>query len=209
MSQQSSQTDDQSGRLERLLLDQGLRLEDDGVVRWKTDTSGHPRQWPQARKLYDTTVIIILEGFMTLFSNVGTSCAEYAQEHFGISRVSAIAAFTTTYLLGQAFGGLMLAPFTETFGRKRSYIVAAFFYCVSCIILAAPNSLPAVIVGRIMSGVASSMGSTVAAGSLEDIWDEFGRIWSIWIWCTAAVVPLGLAPLIGTYISTSSLGWYG
>lgn len=145
---------------------------------------------------------------MTFFSNVGTSCADYAREDFRISRVSAIAAFTTTYLLGQACGGLVLAPFTETFGRKRSYIVAAFVYCVSCIIVAAPGSLPAVIVGRVISGTASSMGSTVAAGSLEDIWDEFGRVWSIWAWCATAVVPLGLGPIFGTYISTSSLGWY-
>lgn len=42
----------------------GLHIEDDGLVRWKTGSNGHPRTWHLGRKLYDTAVIITIEGLM-------------------------------------------------------------------------------------------------------------------------------------------------
>lgn len=42
----------------------GLHIEDDGLVRWKTDTRDHPRAWGLARKVYDTTIIVLIEGIM-------------------------------------------------------------------------------------------------------------------------------------------------
>jgi hypothetical protein len=42
----------------------GLRIQDDGLVKWTTDSHGHPRTWTIRRKLYDTATIVLIEGLM-------------------------------------------------------------------------------------------------------------------------------------------------
>jgi hypothetical protein len=42
----------------------GLKIQKDGLVKWTTESHGHPRTWPIGRKLYDTAVIVVIEGSM-------------------------------------------------------------------------------------------------------------------------------------------------
>ena len=111
------------------------------------------------------------------------------------------------YLLGQAIGSLVLPPFTESFGRRPSYIIGCALFSVSNIVVAAPNHIAGVVVGRFLSGFASALPSTVACGSLEDIWDARARIWALSAWIIFAVSSLGIGPVVGTYVATSRLGW--
>jgi MFS family permease len=111
------------------------------------------------------------------------------------------------YLLGQAIGSLVLPPFTESFGRRPSYIAGCALFSVSNIVVAAPNHTAGVVVGRFLSGFASALPSTVACGSLEDIWNARERIWVLNIYIIFAVSSLGIGPVIGTYLATSKLGW--
>jgi hypothetical protein len=41
----------------------GLRLVEDGFVKWKTDSSAHPRNWSTSRKIFDTMLIFLLDLF--------------------------------------------------------------------------------------------------------------------------------------------------
>lgn len=113
----------------------------------------------------------------------------------------------SSYLVAEAIGGLFLAPFTETFGRRPSYIVSCLVYAIFNVIVAAPRSLAGVVVGRIGSGFVSAMGATVAVGSLEDMWDIRPRIWVVWAWVATAVGALGVGPVVSTFVSTSRLDW--
>lgn len=111
------------------------------------------------------------------------------------------------YLLGQALGSLVLPPFTETFGRRPSYITGCALYSISNIVVAGPNHIAGVVVGRFLSGFVSALPSTVAYGSLEDIWDVRARIWALSVYVVFAVSGLGLGPVVATYLATSPLGW--
>lgn len=39
----------------------GLERDSDGLIGWRPDSKEHPRNWSAKRKIYDTTVIILLE----------------------------------------------------------------------------------------------------------------------------------------------------
>jgi hypothetical protein len=39
----------------------GLQLDEEGVVRWERSNKLHPRNWPMARKMYDISLIVILD----------------------------------------------------------------------------------------------------------------------------------------------------
>lgn len=112
------------------------------------------------------------------------------------------------FFYGQSLGGLFLPPYTESFGRKTTNIVATACYTIACIIVGVPQSLPAVVIGRFFSGFLSALPTVVGSGSIEDMWDVRARIWAIDIWIKGSIVGIALGPCMATYVSTSSLHWY-
>ncbi len=79
-----------------------------------------------------------------------------------------------SYLLGQAFGGAILPPYSEAFGRKKLYIVATFLFCGFCIVVGAVPHIAAIVVGRFALGVLSAV-AYVVAGSIEDMFNSGPR----------------------------------
>ncbi|GAB7361854.1 hypothetical protein MBLNU230_g1894t1 [Neophaeotheca triangularis] len=185
----------------------GLRIDARGQVQWRRNSNQHPRQWNLSRKLYDTTVICFIEFFVTMVSNTGTPIADEAAHYFGISRTVALACFMTTYLLGQAMGGLLFPPITESFGARTLYAVSTLIHAVCCLLVGTGPGLATVYIPRFVSGLMSGVPAIVAAGSLENIWDARARIWTIHIWVGGSVVGLAIAPAYATYI-TVALDWW-
>ncbi|KAK3723561.1 hypothetical protein LTR37_001813 [Vermiconidia calcicola] len=186
----------------------GLRVDNEGVVRWAPDSITHPRQWPLRRKVYDSAIIWFLEFFVTLVSNTGSSIAPVAANELAISTEVAIFCFTTVYLVGQAIGGLILCPIAESFGGRTIYLTSTAGFAITSILIAAWPILPVVIGGRFVTGLLSAMPAVVAAGSIENMWDMTSRTFVIHIWIAGAVVGLSLGPPIATFVSTSALGWH-
>lgn len=63
VSQQHPATEDQRG-VQYFLNAYGLEYTPDGqYVRWSVSNKRHPRNWPTARKIYDTGLIIFLDFF--------------------------------------------------------------------------------------------------------------------------------------------------
>lgn len=191
-----------------LLEQKQLDVDSNGVVHWQEDSRTHPRHWPVWRKTFDSGVICLLEFFTTLISNTGSSVARYASEDVHISNELSIFCFVTLYLFGQALGGLVFPPIAESFGGRTIYLFGAAGFSISCLIVGASPTLPAVIVGRFMSGLFSAMPTVVAVGSIENMWDAKGRIWVIQLWVMVAIIALALGPPIATYVSESSIGWW-
>lgn len=40
-----------------------LRMAEDGYLKWKPDASGHPRNWSASRKVFDTSLVLLLDLF--------------------------------------------------------------------------------------------------------------------------------------------------
>ena len=187
------------------LAHRGFDVNAIGKVTWRDKSPLHPRSLK--RKTYDAAVICFLETFTTLVSNTGSSTAAAGAADLGVSKDIALICFTTTYLLAQAVGGLVLPPVAETFGGRNLYILGAFVFTLSCVSMAGHPTLPVVVVGRLVCGFMSALPSTVAVSSFENMFDFRARIWVFHIWISCAVSALGIGPAMATYISTSELGW--
>lgn len=190
------------------LAHKGFDVDETGRVTWRANSPAHPRNWMATRKAYDAFVIVFLEFFMTMVSNTGSSVAAVAINDLHVSKDVALICFTTTYLLAQAVGGLILPPVAETFGGRTIYIAGSAGFTICCIIMAASPNLPAVIAGRTICGFMSALPATVAVSSFENMFDTRARIWIVYIWIVGAVSALGIGPPVATYITTSSLKWY-
>ena len=56
-------TNEKSGTLKKALYNAGLEIDSDRNVRWRHNNPEHPRNWPITRKLYDLSIVILLEFF--------------------------------------------------------------------------------------------------------------------------------------------------
>lgn len=72
--------------------------------------------------------------------------------------------------------------------------------------IAAVPSLPAIVIGRFITGLLSSIPTSVVAGSIEDVFDTEERVWAIFAWVTLANLGLFLCALFGSYVSFT-VGW--
>ncbi|OJD36400.1 mfs multidrug transporter [Diplodia corticola] len=212
--------------LDDLLEKHGLEVGADQHLCWSADSRYHPRNWHSNRKLYDAGLIIMLEMLIsscvdsrltidengrTLMSTVGSAVSDEARLEYGYEKTLGYFAFTSAFLLGEGIGGIFLPPISESFGRKLVYVAAPLLCSVFCVLVAAVppqmnGSVACLIFARFAAGMVSSVPATVAPGSLEDMFDEKQRIWTVAAWTTASNVGVLFGPIYGSYI-TRYLGW--
>ncbi|KIW05667.1 uncharacterized protein PV09_03531 [Verruconis gallopava] len=190
---------------EKKLLAEGLELRHGKLSLIETHQC-HPKNWPLSRKIYDTGIMFLLELVTTMVSNTGSLSAFAAHEELRISREQALAAFTTTYLVAQAIGSIVISPYTECYGRRSTYIASATVFAITTAVVGFSQGLAPILLGRLMSGLASAVPTTVLGGSIEDIWDIKARIWVIDLWVLHAIIGVAVAPAYAVAIA-SSLGW--
>ncbi|KAL1645175.1 hypothetical protein SLS58_003880 [Diplodia intermedia] len=199
--------------LDDLLEKHGLEIGADQHLRWSADSRHHPRNWDSNRKLYDAGLIIMLELLiqLTRISVTQSAVSDQARSEYGYEKTLGYFAFTSAFLLGEGVGGIFLPPISETFGRKLVYIAAPLLCSVFCVLVAVvppqlKGSVACLIFARFAAGMVSSVPATVAPGSLEDMFDEKQRIWTVAAWTTASNVGVLFGPIYGSYI-TRYLGW--
>jgi MFS family permease len=188
------------------IIEAGLQRSESNHVDWSKDHSEHPRNWPLSRKIYDTTVIIFFEFYTTVVATTGPSAASLARKEYDISRVVALTAFAFMYNAGQALGGLLIPPFSESFGRKPPYIYSCAVFSIGNLLSGVVPHPAGVFIGRFMAGFASAVPSVITAGSVEDMYAGRSRVWLIFFWNTFTTIGIILGPIYGSYIS-HVIGW--
>lgn len=111
------------------------------------------------------------------------------------------------FLLGQVIGSILLAPWSEAFGRKKLYIASSGIISICCVIVGVAPSIAAVVVGRFIAGLLSAIPCNVGVGSVEDLFRSKERIWVVFIWMIASNIGLIIGPIMSSYI-IASLDWY-
>ncbi|RAH71270.1 MFS multidrug transporter [Aspergillus aculeatinus CBS 121060] len=193
--------------LDRLAAEHELELTPDGAhLRWGKTNRKHPRNWHPARKTYDITVIGLLEFFTTAMSTSGAATAKAAQLELGTGKTFTLFLYVSTYLLGQGLGGVVFPPYSETFGRKRLYVLSALLYSVFCLLIGAVPSASALVIGRLVTGFLSAIPTIVITGSIEDLFNSQDRIWVMLYYVAMACLGVSAGPIMSSYV-TYRYGW--
>ena len=103
---------------------------------------------------------------------------------------------TSVYILGYAFGPLVIAPFSEIYGRVIVYNVCNLIFVIFSIACALANNLGALIIFRLLAGIAASSPITLGAGTIADMMpvEKRGKAVASWI----------MGPLIGPTVGPLS-----
>ncbi|PPQ70367.1 hypothetical protein CVT24_013142 [Panaeolus cyanescens] len=170
------------------------------VVDWDgPDDKTNPKNWTNREK-WTATLIVSAFTFISPVSSsmVAPASAQLAGE-FGITSTPIIAMMTSVFVLGYAFGPLILGPLSEIYGRSRVLQLANIFYMawnLGCGFAKNENQL---IAFRFLSGLGGSAPLSIGGGVMGDTWhpEERGR----------AIAIYSLAPLLGPVIGPICGGW--
>ncbi|KAJ5105863.1 hypothetical protein NUU61_003210, partial [Penicillium alfredii] len=179
---------------------------DGQFVRWSRDNPLFPRNWSIARKSYDVGVICLLDLVITATSTAGAGAAAEAKHEYDMHHTLAIFCFVTVFLLGQVVGTIVFPPFSESFGRKRMYMISALLSSICCMFVGLAHSLPAIIILRVVAGLLSAIPYTIIGGSIEDMFNSRGRIWVIFAWTVSSNIGLIIGPIMSSHI-IAALHW--
>ncbi|KAL3423569.1 hypothetical protein PVAG01_05316 [Phlyctema vagabunda] len=113
----------------------------------------------------------------------------------------------SVYLLGYAFGPLVIAPLSELYGRVPLYHANTLLFLLFNIACAKSTNFPMLIIFRFLTGLAGSCPLTIGPGSIADLFpqEERGKMMSIYTMPILFGPTLG--PIVGGYIS-EALGWH-
>ncbi|WP_113553091.1 multidrug effflux MFS transporter [Hyphomicrobiales bacterium] len=110
------------------------------------------------------------------------------------------------FILGMAFGELLLGPLSDAMGRKRALVLGLGVYALGTVIAMVANSLEMVILGRFLQGVGVSGPKIATRAMIRDQFegDAMARVMSF-MFTLFILVPM-LAPTLAQGIITVA-GW--
>jgi multidrug resistance protein len=110
------------------------------------------------------------------------------------------------FVLGFAFGPLLVAPLSEIYGRRPVYLVSITLFLIFTVACAVSNSLGMLIVFRFFCGCAGSTAITLGGATIGDSFPQDKRGVAMATWGMGPMLGPILGPIIGGYLSASK-GW--
>ena len=158
------------------------------VIQFKDDDPENPRNWPRRAKLANVAVIAMMAILSPLASTMFTPGIEQIADGLDTT-TDAVIGCTTGFVVMLGIGPLILAPLSETFGRRMLYIICFAAFSLLQIPTALSPNIETLIAVRTVSGFFGSVGIANGGGTISDMFDSKERA-SVFGWYL-------LGPLLG------------
>jgi len=109
-------------------------------------------------------------------------------------------------LIGVGLGPLILAPLSETYGRKPVLLGGSIVFIIWNTGCGASQTISQILAFRLLSGFGACVADALAGGVLADLWtaEETGRAFAIFT--TAPLLGIAVGPICGAFIS-EGISW--
>ena len=112
----------------------------------------------------------------------------------------------SVYILGYAFGPLLVAPLSELYGRLPIYHVCNVLFVIFTIACAVSSNLSMLIAFRFLEGCVGSAPLTIGGGTIADMIVQEKRGKSMAIWAMGPLLGPVIGPVAGGFL-TQAKGW--
>lgn len=180
---------------------------DPNVVSWDgPDDPQNPKNWTDKKKWTNVAILSILTVITPLGSSMFAPGIPKIMVEFHSSDSTTATFILSIYILGFAFGPLLIAPMSEIYGRWALYNIGNILFTIFTVGTALSNSIGMIMAFRFLMGLAGAVPITIGSGSIADIMpiEKRGRAMSVW-----ALGPLlgpCIGPVAGGYL-TEAAGW--
>ncbi|CAK3806823.1 transporter mfs2 [Lecanosticta acicola] len=175
------------------------------LLRFEENDSENPRQWSYTSKMLNVATIAAMAILSPLASSMFTPGISQIAEGLDTTEDSVIAC-TTGFVVMLGVGPLVLAPLSETFGRRIMYLSCFSIFAILQIPSALSPNIGTLVATRTLAGFFGSVGIANGGGSLSDMFEPSQRA-SVFGWYLLGPL-LGptLGPLFGGVI-VQRLNW--
>lgn len=129
-----------------------------------------------------------------------------AMIEFHSSSVTLASFVVSVYVLGYAFGPLVIAPISELYGRLPVYHVCNVLFVIFTIACAVSTNLNMLIGIRFLEGTFGSCPLTIGGGTIADMIIQEKRGGVMAIWALGPLMGPVIGPVAGGYLSQAK-GW--
>lgn len=131
---------------------------------------------------------------------------QYVMIEFNSSNIILASLVVSIYLVGYAFGPLLLAPLSEIYGRLWVYHISNVFFIIFTVACAVAPSLGSLIAFRFLAGSAGSTPLVLGGGSIADLYSRETRGSKIAIFSLGPLLGPVIGPIAGGYLAGAA-GW--
>ncbi|KIW12850.1 hypothetical protein PV08_08037 [Exophiala spinifera] len=158
------------------------------------------QNWSTGTKLYHTTIPCSLAFLITFSSSVTSPATSTLMTEFNVNRTQALLP-GTVYMVGLAFGPLIMAPLSEFVGRRWLYIVTSSSIVAFAAGSGAAQTFATLLSCRFLCGLLGSAGIAIGAGTILDLWGiaEAGGLARL-LFILGPFLGPTMGPLVGAYV---------
>ncbi|KAH6842627.1 general substrate transporter [Chaetomium sp. MPI-CAGE-AT-0009] len=180
---------------------------DPNVVSWDgPDDPTNPMNWSMRKKWSNIAVLSVLTIITPLGSSMFAPGIPRILEEFHETSSVTSTFILSIYILGFAFGPLIVAPMSEIHGRSLLYNIGNVFFTIFSICTALSNSIGMLMAFRFLMGVAGSVPITIGSGSIADMMPVEMRGRAMAAWALGPLLGPCIGPVAGGYLIRAA-GW--
>lgn len=174
-------------------------------LKFSDDDPDNPKAWSRRKRLTNVFIIAFMAIVSPLASSMFTPGITQIADDLNTTE-EAIIATTTGFVIFLGIGPLVLAPLSETFGRRKVYIWSFAIFTLLQIPTALSPNAGCLIAVRTISGFFGSVGIANGGGTINDMYDSHERAGIFGWYLLGPLLGPSLGPLFGGIIVTR-LGW--
>ncbi|CEL04915.1 hypothetical protein ASPCAL06039 [Aspergillus calidoustus] len=171
------------------------------IVSWDgPNDSANPMNWSMQRKWGIIGMISFVTFLTPLASSMFAPGVPEVMEDFNTTSTILATFVVSVYILGFAFGPLIVAPLSEYYGRMMVYNTCNFVFFIFNIASAVAPSIAALVVFRFFDGVAGVAPTTIGSGNISDIMPTELRGRAMALWSLGPLFGPVIGPVVGGYL---------
>ncbi|KAL8834013.1 MAG: hypothetical protein Q9176_007705 [Flavoplaca citrina] len=187
--------------------DQQTEPPDPNVVDWDgPDDPEKPTNWANGRKYAIIAIISSITFLTPLASSMFAPGIPELMEEFKSDNVELASFVVSVFLLGFAFGPMVIAPMSEEYGRLPVYHACNIGFVIFTIACAVSSNLNMLIAWRFFEGMFGSAPLTIGGGTIADMIVQEKRGGFMAIWAMGPLMGPVIGPVAGGFLSQAR-GW--
>lgn len=180
---------------------------DPNIVDWDgPDDPANPINWTATRKWTNIGVISAMTLLTPLASSMFAPGVPEVMATFNSTSNSIATFVVSVFLLGFAFGPLVIAPLSELYGRSIVYNVCNVFFVIFTIACAVASDMGMLIGFRFLAGAWGVAPITNGGGTIADLMRPEERGGAMAIWAIGPLLGPVIGPIAGGFLAEAE-GW--
>ncbi|GJD04465.1 major facilitator superfamily transporter [Colletotrichum higginsianum] len=181
--------------------------QDPNIVYWDgPDDPENPQNWTMKMKWFNVAAISMLTFVTPLGSSMFAPGIPKIMVEFGETSSTVATFVVSIYVLGFAFGPLIIAPMSEVYGRARLYIWGNIFFTLFTVGVALSQNMAMMMAFRFLMGLAGAVPITIGSGSIADLMPVEMRGRAMSAWALGPLLGPCIGPVAGGYLIKAA-GW--